>query len=158
MTVESQRIADQIARAARGPAWHGPSMRQALSGVAAAEASARPVPGAHTIAEIVAHSAAWIDIVRMRLEGTGGEQVDDAMDWPPVEPVDASTWRTLVAKLDQAVAALESSVSQVDDGRLDDELPGVDDNWTAYASLHGVVQHLLYHAGQVILLRKAVRA
>jgi hypothetical protein len=59
---EVQRIADQLDRAVNGPAWHGPSILELVRGVDVKAASARPIADAHSIWELVAHSAAWLEI------------------------------------------------------------------------------------------------
>jgi hypothetical protein len=156
-TTETRRIADQLGRAARGPAWHGPSMLQALAGLTASDAAARPVPAAHSIWEIVAHVTAWLEIVGMRVDGTTPAVITTDMDWPPIGGTTETDWRAAVSRLDRTASALQSAVLELDDRRLDTDLPGVDDTWTAYVSLHGAAQHLLYHAGQVALLRKALQ-
>jgi hypothetical protein len=52
---EIHRIADQLKRSLEGEAWHGPALRELLSGVTAKQAAARPLAGAHSIWEIVLH-------------------------------------------------------------------------------------------------------
>ena len=46
---EPVRIADQLRRALRGPAWHGDSVAEILDGVTATQAAAAPIPGANSI-------------------------------------------------------------------------------------------------------------
>jgi hypothetical protein len=42
------------------------------------------------------------------------------------------------------------------DSRLAERVPGKEpDYYTLYYMLHGIVQHELYHAGQIALLKKA---
>jgi len=152
-STECHRIADQLERALAGPAWHGPSTLDTLAGVTAAAARARPVPGAHSIWEIVNHTAAWLEIVEARLAGAAPSDITPDMDWPPPGGSDAD-WQASVAGLKRAAAALRAAVLAFDDGDLGRDLPGIDDTWSAYHSLHGVVQHVLYHAGQIAILRK----
>ena len=64
---ESERLAGELDKALNGEAWHGPSWREALEGVTPEQALAHPVPGAHSIAEVVRHAATWHDVVRRRL-------------------------------------------------------------------------------------------
>jgi len=156
--LETSRIAEELGRAIRGPAWHGPSLLEAVSGLSAGDAWARPVNGAHTVAELVAHATEWLEITTRRLEGRDPGRISDETDWPPVGEGGERAWRALVTRLTDAATALEAAISALDDRRLTEDLPGVDDAWTVYVSLHGVVQHVLYHAGQAVLLRKAVRA
>jgi hypothetical protein len=153
---ETQRIADQLGRAARGPAWHGPSMLEALAGLTAADAAARPVSGAHTIWELVAHVTAWLEIVGMRLDGTAPSAITADMDWPPVGGTTDNDWRAAVSRMDRTASALQSAVLKLEDRRLGADLPGDNDTWTTYITLHGTAQHVLYHAGQVAVLRKAL--
>ncbi len=157
-TVETRRIADQLGRAVRGPAWHGPSMLEALSGLTAAEAAARPLQNAHSPWEIVVHVTAWLEILRRRVNGTAPSIITTEMDWPCVSGNGDDEWRTAVSELERATVRLEAAARELDDSWLDAELPGVDDTWTTYVSLHGATQHVLYHAGQIVLLRKAGRS
>ena len=66
---EIERILDQLKRAYEGDAWHGPSVREALAGVTAQQAHARPLTNAHSIWELVHHIAVWENVGRRRLEG-----------------------------------------------------------------------------------------
>ena len=66
---EIERILDQLKRAYEGEAWHGPSVREALAGVSAAQAHARPLNNAHSIWELTHHIAVWENAGRRRLEG-----------------------------------------------------------------------------------------
>jgi uncharacterized damage-inducible protein DinB len=159
---EMLRIADQLSRAVNGPAWHGPSLLETLRDVSATDAAARPLPSAHSIWELVAHTTAWLEIVRKRLDGTAPLDITDAMDWPPVaapEPdaADESAsrrWQSDLARLRRAAEDLQAAIDSQDDRRLADDLPGSNDTWTAYHTLHGVLQHTLYHTGQIAILKK----
>ena len=149
---ESLRIADQLGRAIAGPAWQGPSLLEAIDDVTAAQAATKPMAGAHSIHELVAHATAWIDIARQRLEGTP-PPVTDAMDWPAVS---AGDWAAARTHLEAAARRLESLIRSLDDGRLPEEIPIEGDRWSVYETLHGVIQHALYHAGQIAILKKGL--
>jgi hypothetical protein len=66
---ENVRIADQLKRAFEGDAWHGPAVLEVLQGVTARAAASKPIPGAHSIWELVLHIAAWDGVIRRRMEG-----------------------------------------------------------------------------------------
>ena len=55
MSGELKRLEEQLRRAHEGEAWHGPSLLEALAGVSAEQAAARPIAGAHSIWELVLH-------------------------------------------------------------------------------------------------------
>jgi len=152
--VETPRIADQLNRIVNGPAWLGPSLLDTLRGVEAGDAATHPQRGAHSIWEIVLHTTTWLEVIRQRLHGTAPARIEDDLDWPPVTDPTPERWDDAVARLRAAADELRSAILGTGDHRLPDELPGVDDSWSAYDSLHGVVQHVAYHAGQIALLRK----
>jgi hypothetical protein len=52
---EAARIAQQLENAFSGGAWHGPALLELLADVDATTAAAHPVPGAHSIWELVLH-------------------------------------------------------------------------------------------------------
>lgn len=149
---EIQRIIDQLRRAYDGDAWHGPSLRAVLDGVSAEIASARPIRDAHSIREIVRHATFWHDAVRRRI---GGEIVDPqgVEEWPEAEVDGEDGWGRELADLDRAHAALLAAVGRLGVEDLERDVPGKP--YSVYVLLHGLVQHNLYHSGQVALLKKA---
>lgn len=150
---EIDRIVDQHRRACEGEAWHGPSVREALAGVTAAQAAARPIASAHSIWELVHHITAWEDIVRRRLDGERFD-VTPEMDWPPVRETDNGAWKRALLAMEKGHGALRESIARSDPARLDRPPSG---GPTAYLLMHGAIQHDLYHAGQIILLKKGAK-
>jgi uncharacterized damage-inducible protein DinB len=150
---EVDRIADQLKRAYSGEAWHGSSLTELLQDVDAARAAARPIPGAHSIWEIVLHIAAWDTAVRQRLAGQRAEIYKTELDWPHVADTSETAWQAARATLAHAHDELRAAIIELDDARLDE--PILEDMPSMYGTLHGVIQHDLYHAGQISLLLKA---
>lgn len=148
---ECQRIADQHRRAFDGEAWHGPALFELLGDVDAKRAVARPIAGAHTIWEIALHVRTWENAVHQRLTGRPTE-VSPEEDWPAVEDASPAAWKRALASLRETHDALNRSIAALDDARLQDQSPGSPS--TIYHLLHGVVQHALYHAGQIAILKK----
>jgi uncharacterized damage-inducible protein DinB len=151
---EIDRILDQLKRAYEGGAWHGPSVKEVLKSVTAAQAHQRPLAGAHTIWELVHHIAVWEDVGRRRLEGDPAEvPISSPEDWPPADDATDAAWEKAKAALDRSHQALVGAISRVPESRLDQ--PILEGKSTVYVTLHGVVQHDLYHAGQIAILKKA---
>ncbi len=149
---QSERLAAEMEKALNGGAWHGPSWREALAGVNRPGALHRPIPEAHTIAEIVLHSTTWHDVVRRRLEGETPE-VSDAEDWPASNLPDEAAWAAAVARFVETGRALCETVRRFPPERLHERRPVGDETWAQL--IIGELQHALYHAGQIGLLRKA---
>ena len=153
---EVARILDQLHRAYEGPAWHGPALREVLAGVTYQTAAQRPIPGAHTIWELVLHLTVWMSVPTRRIAGAEIPTLPPDQDWPaPPEPSELD-WQQALDHLAQAQRDLESEVRQLTDERLREKVLG-EVPYSIYTMLHGVVQHNLYHAGQIALLKKAVR-
>lgn len=158
---ETSRLLDQLRRAFDGEPWSGPSLLANLADLTAAQAAQRPIAAAHSIWEIVSHAAVWATVARRRLVEGKLVQVNDAEDWPPqpATPTEAD-WQATLADLREAHAQLLAAAAAVADDALDRPINPTPDaqfgyGSSVYVTLHGVVQHYLYHAGQIALLRKA---
>jgi uncharacterized damage-inducible protein DinB len=156
MQAELSRLEEQLRSALEGEAWHGPSVLEVLEGVSAEQAAARPVAGAHSIWELVLHLCGTYALVLRRLNGDG-RQLTESEDWPPVPEPSAENWNNAVRVLKRLNEELRRAVKNFPAGRLDEPLvPEV--SYTAYTQFIGITQHDLYHAGQIALLKKALRA
>ncbi len=150
---ETEHIADQLRRAWEGEAWHGPPLKEILAGITAAQAAARPIPAAHSIWEIVHHITAWESIVLRRMGGEKLINVGEEVNWPPVQETREAAWQSARKALAAGNRKLREAIARMPDQRLRERVPGKQDNF--YLELHGIVQHDLYHAGQIAVLKKA---
>jgi uncharacterized damage-inducible protein DinB len=150
---EIDRILDQMDRAFSGDAWHGPSLMSLLQSISAEDASKHPIKGAHSIWELANHLSAWNAITSHRLQGEE-VQITTERDWPPVWEVSETAWRRALEILAESHAHLRSVVSKLKDDELDQKAAGP--NYSRYVVIHGVIQHNLYHAGQIAVLKKAL--
>jgi len=148
---EAARIADQHRRAFDGSAWHGPAVFEVLAGVSATRAAAKPIKGAHSVWELVLHIRAWEGAVHGRLQGRAID-LSPAQDWPPVKDKSPAAWKRALAALRETHDALNRDIEGLTDERLEDRSTGSET--TLYILLHGAVQHALYHAGQIAVLKK----
>jgi len=151
---EINRILDQMDRAYSGEAWHGPDLQQLLDGVSADDASKHPIPGAHSIWELVNHIASWNIIVHQKSKGEL-PQVTREMDWPPVWEANEVAWKRALENLAESRTRLRNYMKTLRDDQLDEPILG--ENYSRYVLLHGLVQHDLYHAGQIAVLKKALK-
>ncbi len=152
---EIERILDQLKRAYVGGAWHGPSVREILDGITAAQAVARPIENGHSIWELVHHIAVWEDVGRRRLTGDRAAiEISTPEDWPPADDHSDAAWEQAKAAMDRGHQALVEAIEKVPESRLDE--PILEGMSTVYVTVHGVIQHDLYHAGQIAILKKGV--
>jgi uncharacterized damage-inducible protein DinB len=152
---ETARIADQLSRAYSGKAWHGPSLRFILRGVTAELAAARPIPGAHSIWELVLHIAAWDRAVSERIVSGKDTTLPPEQNFPAVLDTSDAAWKKALKKLDQGHRALVAAIQGFKDSKLDRKIGNRD--YSFYITMHGAIQHDLYHAGQISILKKATK-
>jgi uncharacterized damage-inducible protein DinB len=152
---EVDRIVEQLQRAFDGDAWHGPTLLSILRDVNARQAATKPIAHAHSIWEIVLHLITWKNVVRRRLAGEAVEPTPEE-DWPRIDKVNESAWKNTCAALKSAHQQLAQTVSLLRDEQLEGIAAGK--SYTLYVMLHGVIQHDLYHAGQMALLKKGLKA
>src|SRR5215471_4895893 len=152
---ESSRLADQIRRAFEGEAWHGDSVIEILADVRAATAAGRPIQNAHTIWELVLHVTAWDDAVGRR--GAGAVvNLSDSENFPAVQDTGEAAWRNAIDELKKTHERLVKLVREFPDARLGQQVQGKSQPYyTFFYMFSGIVQHELYHAGQLVMLKKA---
>ena len=148
-----------LRRIYEGNAWHGPSVLEAITGVTAEQAAARPLANGHSIYELTHHIGAWIGEVTSRLQGNPPGMPADG-DFPaPGTRIDSAAWTDVCSRLERRQAELLETVAGFDASRLEDAVnpknKGVDGPVTFRALLSGLAQHSAYHAGQIMLLRKS---
>lgn len=153
----SEALADSLRRTLTGPMWHGDAVNQLLSGVSAADAARRPVPGAHTIWELVLHMTAWANIAHKRLSPRKQPEPTTAEDWPPLTSGKSiEAWSDAQMRLSESYERLAQKTEELDAEALRAGVPGHD--YTVRVMLMGVVEHGAYHGGQIGLLKRALAA
>lgn len=153
---ECHRIADQLRRAFEGSAWHGPAIRELVSGMTAEQAIARPLAVAHSIWELMLHIEAWELVAIDAIQGVPMPELPPEQDWPAIADHSAGAWSSLLESIFSTNEELVRAIENFGDARLHEIVPGR--KYDFYQLLHGMTQHALYHAGQIALLRKSVHA
>jgi uncharacterized damage-inducible protein DinB len=142
----------------RGPAWHGPSVLEALDGVDAATAAHTTAFTRNSIWDLVLHLAHGRHLLI--------ERIDDAVEtfprdirepWWPVAGVDRSesAWRRDIVLLEQYHVKLIDAARRASDTALA-RIPSPGGQPVGQQLL-GMAIHDAYHAGQIRLLVSAAR-
>jgi uncharacterized damage-inducible protein DinB len=150
---EVKRIANQIDLAFREGFWGGGSIRDLFRSLAASEAASYPLSGAHSAWEIALHLCVWYNIFRSRIIKEDIKYHYET-DWPTPALTTEENWVGTLDELDNAHRALVDSVRNVKVEELFELVEGK--MFTIYEMLNGISQHDQYHAGQVMMLKKAI--
>ncbi len=137
-------------------AWHGPSVVEVLRGVTPKMADKVVIQHTHTIAEIVFHITTWRIFAVRKLQGDANFDIrTKEKNWKTFNHFDELEWETLQMELSLSQEELVSELEKKsNDDFLDDIVPGRD--YSYYTLLHGIINHDLYHAGQISLLKKGL--
>jgi uncharacterized damage-inducible protein DinB len=154
MPAEPARLARAIRQTVHGPVWHGDALAVLLDGIGPIAAAAHPIPGAHSIWELVLHITAWVHIAQARLQGDGTGDPTEQEDWPKVGRATTARWTAARSRLISAHASLATAVSRLPTEALEARVTGR--RYTIRSMLQGVVEHGAYHGGQIALLIRAI--
>lgn len=153
MNSECVRIADQLRRAFGYDPWHGPPLSDLLDGVTAEQARAHPVPSAHSIWELVLHIEIYVRVALDAIRGVPQPKLyETKQDWPAAGE-GRELWEAAKRRLFESGAELARAIEKFGDQQLGEIAPGRD--YDFYYLLHGIVQHSLYHGGQIAVLKRA---
>ena len=139
-------------------AWHGPNLTQALRGVDATQANWRPSSAEAmpwNIAEIVRHVE---DVMRhcgfSLLGRSGGPFLGEIQRTFPLPDLLDEVWTNVIGLLDESYNLLRQAVSETTLARLAEMSRGYERDWTFFNFVYGVAFHNVYHAAQIVSLRK----
>ncbi|MBN2334570.1 DinB family protein [Candidatus Bathyarchaeota archaeon] len=138
-------------------AFHGPSLLQTLEGADHVEASARPLPGRHTIWELVNHCRYWMKAIDETLRGHPMPDIEHMEDWPETGKTEEE-WRRDLDRLNETFNGLLETAEGLHEKQLDSTATsmfhGAEFKISYRKMLHGAYDHNLYHAGQISILRR----
>jgi uncharacterized damage-inducible protein DinB len=157
-----QTLQAQFVATHDGDPWYGSSRTRILRGVTAADASAHPIPGGHSIWQLVLHMTAWTEEVHRRLDGAAPSDPERG-DWPAVPVATDAAWRSARAALTRAHRNVARAVETLSPRRLQSPVgvsrePALGSGVTVAEMIVGLAQHDAYHCGQIVLLKQALSA
>src|SRR5689334_19742958 len=142
---EMDRILRMLNKTFNKGAWHGPTVREVLTQVSPAQATLK-AGKSHSIIELVLHMISWREFVTRRLRGDENFQVSDEANFPSASSIG---WHEAVQKLEGNQRELEEATRAFPEAKLSELVPGASHKYTYYTLLHGVIQHDIYHIGQI---------
>ena len=149
---QAQRIADSYRAATVKGAWYGPSLAELLAQISPELAITRPVPGSHSISEVLQHLLLWNERIRNTSESHPLPRWQPEKDWaePPIP------WNELVSRWSQSRELLEARIRNFPIEDLGRQVPGR--NYPYETMFHGTVEHTIYHSGQIAMVLSMLRS
>ena len=154
----TERLADLFRAAHDGTTWHGQSVTEVLQNISVEAAAANPIADHHSIWDYVLHIVNWrvFAIRNLKEETPYIVDLNTDLDWTPITDFSEEAWKSALEKFQQSAVELEEGIRAMDENQLFEKVPGSKHNW--YVTLHGVIQHDIYHSGQIMLLKKMLKS
>ena len=151
MGTEVKRLLDELHRMYHGECWAGLSVKDILEDIHP-ELAGRTLPHfPKTIHSIALHVLATEHVVTGRLQGAN-KVLTAEEDWPTNI---TTPWNETVQNIDESYYRLYKEVEQLGDNDLD--RPILKGFSSVYVTLHGHIQHNLYHYGQIALMKSLLQ-
>ena len=150
--IETQRIADCYRAATIKGAWYGPTLAELLARISPELAPKAPLPGAHSIAALLQHLLLWNERIRNTSDSNPMPRWEAEKEWdePPIP------WNALVTRWNQTRDMLEEKIRHFPVEDLGKRVPGRDYSYETL--LYGIVQHAIYHSGQIAMVLSMLRS
>lgn len=139
-----------------GGAWHGPSLLEHLKGLKFTTAGYR-ISNIHTIAELIYHITSWRLFAIKKIQGDALYNIDsEKKNFGDFKKIDEFELETLMMELTLSQDELVKALENKEDIFLDEIVPGAE--YTFDTLLHGIIQHDIYHSGQIAIIKKIVKS
>lgn len=139
-----------------GQPWYGDSMCQILENITPAKAYWQPSKGSHSIAQIISHMIYWRQSLIKRLNGDHEYKASMKSDenWKSIDQLKKTGWKSLMNSLAESQAQLLTLLAKQKDSILKQKYS---DKATFQDLINGILQHDLYHTGQIAYLKSIYR-
>ena len=139
-----------------GGAWHGPSLLELTKGLKVKTAAFK-AGNIHTIAELIYHITSWRLFVLKKIQGDAVYTIDnEKLNFGDIRKVDEFELEALMMELTLSHDELVRALEEKDDLFLQAVVPGAE--YTFDTLLNGIIQHDVYHSGQIAVIKKLAAA
>ena len=136
-----------------GDPWYGEPFKSILNGIDPGIALKKEKKGTHNIAEILAHIIGWREFLLTRLTGNDFKiEQEETFNWKRIDNNEKTAWKSLLIALEETQNKILNILEKSDDNLLD--MPVHEKNYKMEYLIEGIIQHDIYHFGQISLLKK----
>lgn len=149
------QISTHLLDTLEGENWTDVNIMDSLKDVTVQEATLQTKASPNTIASLVNHLIYWNGVMMQRINGIR-VNIPDSNGYDVPVLAGEEDWADLKSKLVTSTHELAAAIKKVDEKRLQE--PIVAEHSSTYKNLQGTVEHLHYHLGQIVILKKLIKA
>ncbi|MEM7510137.1 MAG: DinB family protein [Bacteroidota bacterium] len=134
--------------------WYGEPLEFILATVSFEEAVFLPKGGDRSISHYLTHLIQWRKFCLEKIQIGMKENIElnSEEDWPLTLPTTEEEWSDIKAQYGALTDKLLEVILGMEDIQLDETVPGK--NYTYEFLLEGIIDHDLYHFGQISFLKR----
>ena len=153
MNKETQYIIKSFESTLSGQPWFGRAVYEILEEVDEGKANIKPNGSDHSMIELLWHMNVWAEFVLGSLENKTVDEMKaiEANDWREID-LKVHTWKKGMEHFKSTHKKITNLLNQKDDDFLSEIVPTRKFNFRFM--LNGLVQHNIYHLGQVAYVKK----
>jgi uncharacterized damage-inducible protein DinB len=142
-----KNIIRQLHEIQDGSLWFDQYVKDKIDSLSDAEALARPIPPVHSVAEYVSHMLEWRKECLLRFKGMKTDLMNSPDDWKDNIELTKIGWTNLKNTFYESTLTLIHALENQDDTYLETKFQDTDYNF--HYLIEGIIQHDLYHLGQI---------
>jgi uncharacterized damage-inducible protein DinB len=154
----NDKLNAQLTEVLSGAPWYGTSVYGILEQGSFEAAYEKPAGSLHNIAEVVLHMIAWTEEVIDRMNGKTATDPASG-DWPETGAPDEKKWQDYVNDLKLVNVNLLGVIQKFDPEKWDlqiDDKRGYEPVATYKELVRGLIDHHIYHSGQIAILNRII--
>lgn len=158
MPKETQQLIQQLKESYQGDPWFGRNMQTILSEINAERAVQKPANNQHSILDLLYHIINWRQFTINRLQGSLKNDLHyfEQHDWQQLNHSDKTLWGKGLQELESSQQNLLEVLSNMNDEQLNE--PVKERSYTNRSLINGIIQHDIYHLGQIAYIKKLLTA
>ena len=153
MNKEIQSIIRNLQNVLSGTPWFGRSVYDLLEEIDASKVYIKPNENSHSLADLLYHMLTWVAFTLKSLEKAGEDEIRsiEQLDWRAIDPT-IHSWEKGLNELKSVHEKIISAIKDKDDEFLSEKVDFRKYNFRIL--LNGLIQHNIYHIGQIAYLKK----
>ena len=158
MQKEIQPLIQQLKESYEGDPWFGRNMQIILSEINAELAVQKPANNQHSILELLYHVINWRQFTINRLQGPLKNDLQhfEQHDWQQLDHSDKTLWDKGLQELQFTQQKLLELLNNMNAEQLNE--PVKERSYTNSYLINGIIQHDIYHLGQIAYIKKLLTA
>ena len=153
MNKETQSIITNLETTLTGEPWFGRAVYTLLDEIDETKVFTKSNDKDHSLIELLWHMNTWAEFTLANLENRSSEELKtiEENDWRTIDPKKHS-WKNGMEELKSIHKKIAEILAEKDDNFLKEIVPNRKFNFRFM--LNGLIQHNIYHAGQVAYVNK----